>query len=287
MFKKKNFNDKMKKSLLSTNIMNEQSICHNNDSSFSFLNNKRKIDKEEIIINENEDNTGLTHINNSALVSNDEENTSKVNIIKNNIEINKLINEGKIEANVYRGKNNYLTYLTKSETDLSKHKISGTLGPMKVDNTIRAISQIDYSRGICKDYKLTGVCGYGDGCIFLHDRTEYKSSYEIDQEIKKKEAKRLFLLKKEISLDDQESKLKNTSDSLKQKEEYDLICPICNKTYKNSVITICQHVFCESCALQHYETSKICYICKKELKGIFNNASLIEAKIKAKEYKNK
>ena len=60
------------------------------------------------------------------------------------------------------------------------------MGPMRVNTTIKAISQVDYAKGICKDFKNIGVCGYGDGCVFIHDRFEYKSSYEIDLDLKKK-----------------------------------------------------------------------------------------------------
>ena len=32
---------------------------------------------------------------------------------------------------------------------------------------------------ICKDYKETGYCSFGDSCKFIHDRSDYKSGWEI------------------------------------------------------------------------------------------------------------
>ena len=45
----------------------------------------------------------------------------------------------------------------------------------------RAITRIDYQPDICKDYKETGFCSYGDSCKFLHDRGDYKSGWELER----------------------------------------------------------------------------------------------------------
>ena len=41
--------------------------------------------------------------------------------------------------------------------------------------------RFDYQPDICKDYKETGYCGYGDACKFVHDRGDYKSGWELDR----------------------------------------------------------------------------------------------------------
>lgn len=41
--------------------------------------------------------------------------------------------------------------------------------------------RFDYQPDICKDYKETGFCGYGDSCKFVHDRGDYKSGWELDK----------------------------------------------------------------------------------------------------------
>lgn len=38
----------------------------------------------------------------------------------------------------------------------------------------------DYQPDICKDYKETGFCSYGDSCKFMHDRGDYKSGWELE-----------------------------------------------------------------------------------------------------------
>ncbi|KVI04330.1 Zinc finger, CCCH-type [Cynara cardunculus var. scolymus] len=39
------------------------------------------------------------------------------------------------------------------------------------------INRFDYQRDVCKDYKQTGYCGYGESCKFLHDYGDYKSGW--------------------------------------------------------------------------------------------------------------
>ena len=46
---------------------------------------------------------------------------------------------------------------------------------------MRQTAIFDYKPDICKDYKETGYCGYGDSCKFIHDRSDYKSGWELDR----------------------------------------------------------------------------------------------------------
>ena len=55
------------------------------------------------------------------------------------------------------------------------------IGPMKAPTFLRATSRFDYQPDICKDYKETGFCGYGDNCKFLHDRGDYKSGWQMEK----------------------------------------------------------------------------------------------------------
>jgi RING finger protein 113A len=65
-----------------------------------------------------------------------------------------------------------------------------TQGPIRAQTWARAICRFDYQPDICKDYKETGFCGYGDSCKFLHDRGDYKSGWQIEKEYAEKEKKR-------------------------------------------------------------------------------------------------
>lgn len=69
-----------------------------------------------------------------------------------------------------------------------------TQGPIRAQTWARAISRFDYQPDICKDYKETGFCGYGDSCKFLHDRGDYKSGWQIEKEWAEKEKKRQLML---------------------------------------------------------------------------------------------
>lgn len=54
-------------------------------------------------------------------------------------------------------------------------------GPQRVSQFVRTTIRIDYQPDICKDYKETGFCSYGDSCKFLHDRGDYKQGWELDR----------------------------------------------------------------------------------------------------------
>lgn len=165
----------------------------------------------------------------------------------------------------------------KNENEIQNDK---KLGPIKLTNNIRGVNQIDYAMGICTDFKRTGYCGYGDNCIFLHDRSEIKSSWEIDREIKKAKLKELEMLKKGININTTEL----FTDKNKLKEE--ITCPICKKELKSPVSTICNHLYCEECINDYYKNkSKACLICNKHLKGVFNSSKL--ADLKLSQYKEK
>jgi RING finger protein 113A len=80
----------------------------------------------------------------------------------------------------------------KTTNDITKSKSLGTFGPMRAPNYLRATSRFDYQPDVCKDYKETGFCGFGDSCKFLHDRSDYKSGWQIEKEwnTKQEEKKR-------------------------------------------------------------------------------------------------
>ena len=59
------------------------------------------------------------------------------------------------------------------------------------------------------------------------------------------------------------------------------ICVICEKAFKDPVVTLCKHYFCERCALTNYVNDQKCFVCGSETKGSFNTASNLEAKLKA------
>lgn len=70
--------------------------------------------------------------------------------------------------NDYQGLNNCKAHLTNKNTNTCSTTLPK--GPLRAPTNLRATVRWDYQPDICKDYKETGFCGFGDSCKFLHDR---------------------------------------------------------------------------------------------------------------------
>lgn len=64
------------------------------------------------------------------------------------------------------------------------------VGPTKAPVFIRQSIRMDYQPDVCKDYKETGYCGFGDACKFVHDRSDYKSGWVLEKEWEEEEKMR-------------------------------------------------------------------------------------------------
>ncbi|CAO3595387.1 unnamed protein product [Absidia cylindrospora] len=149
------------------------------------------------------------------------------------------------------------------------------VGPQKAPANLRVTARFDYQPDICKDYKETGFCGYGDSCIFLHDRGDYKSGWELDkewEEAQKSKGGRNGGKKDQYAISDDDS----------DDEEVPFACLICRNEFTNPVVTKCQHYFCESCAIDHYKSSSKCFACGASTSGVFNTAKNILEKLRLK-----
>lgn len=127
-------------------------------------------------------------------------------------------------------------------------KEDGYLKQQKFARTV-----VDYQPDVCKDYKETGFCGFGDSCKFLHDRSDYKHGW---QAIEEEEPDDKYVIKEE------EKKHNN--------------CAVCGDEFKNPIITKCKHFFCIDCAEK--ECNDTCYTCQKPTSGIFKNAKKMLSK---------
>ena len=67
------------------------------------------------------------------------------------------------------------------EHTIGAEKGTGIHGPLRANVHARMSVRFDYQPDICKDYKETGFCGYGDACKFVHDRSDYKSGWEMER----------------------------------------------------------------------------------------------------------
>ena len=178
---------------------------------------------------------------------------------------------------------------------LTSTKVSGTFAPMRAPTFLRATSRFDYQPDICKDYKETGFCGFGDQCKFLHDRGDYKSGWQMEREWEDKQAaKRQRLQKAEENAlasmnasmgvdvrsardNDEEAAPGVTEDGeenyeIEEDPEFPFACHICREGFTDPVVTLCGHYFCQKCAISHSKKSTKCVICDKQTFGIFNKA---------------
>ncbi|XP_005105342.1 E3 ubiquitin-protein ligase RNF113A [Aplysia californica] len=173
--------------------------------------------------------------------------------------------KGMEEDKVYRGINNYHQYYEKKDS-VQGNAESGKnrFGPMRAPAHLRATVRWDYQPDICKDYKETGFCGFGDSCKFLHDRSDYKHGWQLEREMEQGTYGQKDEENYEISSDEDDLPFK---------------CFICRNSFQDPVVTKCKHYFCEKCALGQYKKSKRCFVCGEGTGGIFNPAKDLTAKL--------
>ena len=159
-----------------------------------------------------------------------------------------------------------MTYIDRKDTSKGnatsdKNRIAG---PQRAKTSIRTTSRFDYAHDLCKDYNETGFCGFGDSCKFIHDRGDYKSGWELDEDW---EATKGHLEKERDTFTiDKEEKITET-------KAIPEICGICTEKFTRPVVvTKCGHFFCEKCALKKTKTSSKCHICLSPVNGQFQIA---------------
>ena len=154
-------------------------------------------------------------------------------------------------------------------------------GPIRAATHVRVTARFDYQPDICKDYKETGFCGYGDTCIYLHDRTDTVSGWQLERQWE--EQQKLKKEKQEQIMNDfATAGLAPTDQAMFTTESEDGIpyaCHICREHFKDPVVTTCGHYFCESCIMNHVRTvSEACPICNKDTGSVFNLPAKLIAK---------
>ncbi|KAI9758743.1 MAG: hypothetical protein M4579_002846 [Chaenotheca gracillima] len=154
----------------------------------------------------------------------------------------------------YKGQANYQGFIQKNPNAPSRQ-----VGPVKAPTNIRTITITDFAPDVCKDYKQTGFCGFGDSCKFLHAREDYKQGWELDRDW-------------EIGSKGKKSKNVDQGDDDEVPEDIPFACIICKEPYKNPIQTKCGHYFCEACALKRYRKDPSCAACGASTNGVFNTA---------------
>lgn len=158
---------------------------------------------------------------------------------------------------------------------------------MKAPTNIRTITVTDFAPDVCKDYKQTGFCGFGDSCKFLHAREDYKQGWQLDREWET-----VTKGKKPTGGTKIASANRNAAGEDEDDEEEDAMlegipfaCIICREKYKDPVVTKCGHYFCEGCALKRYRKDPSCAACGAGTGGVFNVAKGLKKLLERKKEK--
>ncbi|ETS61655.1 ring finger protein [Moesziomyces aphidis] len=167
---------------------------------------------------------------------------------------------------LYRGSKGYASYI--AARDDGKSSKMRSRGPIRQTTTVRTTSLMDYQPDVCKDYKETGYCGFGDTCKFLHDRSDYLAGWQLDLPNSSSRAR------EDVLLSDPEEE---------DEEEVPFACLICRHAFSAPVVTKCGHYFCEACALARFAKTSKCFACGAQTGGLFNAATkVLERMNKAK-----
>lgn len=174
----------------------------------------------------------------------------------------------------YKGISNYQNFIQKNPNAPTKQ-----VGPIKAPTNIRTITVTDFAPDVCKDYKQTGFCGFGDSCKFLHAREDYKQGWQLDRDWE------TVTKGKKIGgqvVSHRKGDAEESEDEDAILEGIPFACTICKEAYKNPIITQCGHYFCEKCALQKYRKTPSCAICGAGTGGVFNDAKNLKKLLEKK-----
>jgi len=212
----------------------------------------------------------------------------KLKTSKETSEDDKKFNIHKFESKdtVIKGKD-LATRTAEYTSTAAKHHNPNAAGPLRAPTNVRATCRFDYQPDICKDYKETGFCGFGDTCIYLHDRGDYKSGWQLEAEWEEKKKKEMEEKERQMlkfmqrnSTDGGGNEQEEEAVKIVEEDGIPYACHICRKAFQNPIVTSCSHYFCQDCISKHFRIDASCPICKKDTHGVFNYPTKLYAKKK-------
>ncbi|OTA98161.1 hypothetical protein M426DRAFT_326203 [Hypoxylon sp. CI-4A] len=179
----------------------------------------------------------------------------------------------------YRGLANQTKFIQKNPNAPNR-----TVGPIKAATNIRTITVTDFAPDVCKDYKQTGFCGFGDNCKYLHAREDYKQGWQLDKEWENVTKGKKNLGGKVVASANRGATDDDGFDAAEEAllEKIPFACIICKGPYKEPIVTRCQHYFCLPCALQRYRKDPSCAACSAGTGGVFNTAKTLNKLLEKK-----
>ncbi|GAA5834158.1 hypothetical protein JCM9279_004232 [Rhodotorula babjevae] len=166
-----------------------------------------------------------------------------------------------------------------------KNQVPRATGPVKGGpGNVRTITLTDYQPDVCKDYKETGFCGFGDTCKFLHDRGDYMHGWQLDNSFLSNSTASGSFMAKQRARDGGDAA---DSDADSDADDLPFACLICRKPFGSEpVVTLCGHYFDSTCAIKRYAKTGKCFACGAATNGVFNRATKLIAKQKEREALN-
>ncbi|WFD22154.1 N-terminal methionine N(alpha)-acetyltransferase NatE [Malassezia equina] len=158
----------------------------------------------------------------------------------------------------YRGLANYAKY-TETRDDGASAKFKAK-GPIKAPANVRTVTVVDYQPDVCKDYKETGYCGFGDTCKFLHDRSDYLAGWQMNSVGEAADARAGTFGADMDESDD---------------EEIPFACLLCRQPFTDPIVTKCGHYFCARCAIARFAKTPKCFACGAKTEGLFQSATRV------------
>ena len=174
---------------------------------------------------------------------------------------------GEAGDGTYKGLANSTKFIAKNPDAPNR-----SVGPVKAPTNIRTVTTTDFAPDVCKDYKQTGFCGFGDSCKFLHAREDYKQGWQLDREWENVTKGKKVVSGTKMASADRKGAEEGEEEDDAALENIPFACVICREKYKEPIVTRCGHYFCEGCALKRYRKDPSCAACGSGTGGVFNVA---------------
>ncbi|KAI5463696.1 hypothetical protein BGZ63DRAFT_197647 [Mariannaea sp. PMI_226] len=156
------------------------------------------------------------------------------------------------------------------------------IGPTKSSTNVRMTIATDFAPDVCKDYKKTGFCGYGDNCIYAHVREDFAAGWQLDHEWEKVSKGGKTMKGTTVASANRDKKAVVDEEDEEFLEKIPFACIICEGPYRAPITTRCGHYFCEPCALKRYRKDPSCAACGAATNGVFNTASKLNKLLERK-----
>lgn len=168
-------------------------------------------------------------------------------------------------------------------------------GPIRAPTNIRTTCRFDYQPDICKDYKDTGFCGFGDTCIYLHDRGDTMNGWQLDKawddKLKSKKKRMEEELDRLLDNGGVDNKGANEAggEALNDDDGLPFACFLSRKAFEDPIVTICSHYFSQGSLQEHFQRQsegegggaskdQSCPICNRNTHGVMNQPTKLIAK---------